>query len=46
MVYCKIVECEVTIENGDCSMKIGSPKLGMYSCPNKNSLVCPIKSFK
>ena len=42
-MYCEIMECEVKIEGNDCSLKVGSPALGLFSCPNKNSLVCPIK---
>jgi len=41
-MFCEIMECEVTIIEGDCSLQIGS-RLGLCSCPNKNSLICPIK---
>ena len=40
-MYCRIMECNVEIINGDCTLQIGS-LLGLSSCPNKHSLVCPL----
>jgi len=41
-IFCKTMETEVTITNGDCSLKMGSI-LGLSPCPNKQSLICPIE---
>ena len=40
-MYCETMECEVTVEMGKCSLKVGS-LLGHSSCPYKNSVACPL----
>ena len=44
-IFCDIMETEVTITNGHCSLKVGSI-LGTCSCPNKQSLICPLEKSK
>jgi hypothetical protein len=44
-MYCQVVEGEVPVEDGKCQKKFGSV-LGEYTCPYKNSLVCPLKEKK
>jgi hypothetical protein len=40
-VYCPVMECEVVVELGRCSLQVGS-LLGRSSCPYLESLVCPL----
>jgi len=40
-VYCRVMECEVVVELGRCSLQVGS-LLGRSSCPYMESLVCPL----
>jgi hypothetical protein len=41
-LYCRVMECEVSVELGRCSLRVGS-MLGQSSCPYMDSLVCPLK---
>jgi hypothetical protein len=40
-MYCRVMECEVSVELGRCSLRVGS-MLGQSSCPYMDSLVCPL----
>lgn len=40
-MYCRVMECEVVVELGRCSLQVGS-LLGRSSCPYLESAVCPL----
>ncbi len=40
-MYCPVMECEVVVESGRCSLQMGS-LLGRSPCPYKDSVVCPL----